>query len=109
MALDSRSLAWAMLAQKALPQRALVSLLRAFPDPAEILAASAAQLARHVSAAVAQAALAPVAADALDLTRRWLDDPAHHLLPGMIRITRVHCSTSATRRRSSSTSAAVNC
>ncbi|HKU84774.1 MAG TPA: DNA-processing protein DprA [Casimicrobiaceae bacterium] len=80
MALDARSLAWATLAHKALPQRALVTLLRAFDDPAVILDASAATLGRHVPAAVAAAALAPVPAAELDATRRWLDDPSHHLL-----------------------------
>ena len=48
MALDSRALAWATLAHKALPQRALVTLLRAFDDPAVIRDASAATLGRHV-------------------------------------------------------------
>ena len=80
MALDSRALAWATLAHKALPQRALVTLLRAFDDPAVILDASAATLGRHVPAAVAAAALAPVPAAELDATRRWLDDPSHHLI-----------------------------
>jgi len=67
MALDSRALAWATLAHKALPQRALVTLLRAFDDPAVILDASAATLGRHVPAAVAAAALAPVPAAELGL------------------------------------------
>ena len=80
MALDSRTLAWATLAHKALPQRALVTLLREFRDPAAILDATPAQLARHVAAPAAAAALAPVAGDALEATRRWLDDPAHHLI-----------------------------
>jgi DNA processing protein len=80
MALDTRSLAWATLARKRLPQRALVTLLRTFSDPAVILAASAAQLARHVPSIVAEAALAPVSAEDLASTQRWLDDPAHHLI-----------------------------
>ena len=80
MALDSRALAWATLAHKALPQRGLVTLLREFRDPAVILSASAATLGRHVPAAVAAAALAPVPAADLDATRRWLDDPSHHLI-----------------------------
>ncbi len=80
MALDSRSLAWATLAHKAVPQRELVALLRAFGDAAAILGASHAQLARLVSSPIADVALAPVAKEALDVTTRWLDDPLHHLL-----------------------------
>ena len=79
MALDSRTLAWATLAHKALPQRALVTLLRQFDDPSAILGASVRELARHVPLPVATAALAP-ADDALDATRRWLDDDSHHLV-----------------------------
>lgn len=80
MALDPRALAWATLAHKALPQRALVTLLRAFEDPAAILGASAASLGRHVPPAVAAAALAPIPPADLEATTRWLDDPAHHLV-----------------------------
>jgi DNA processing protein len=80
MALDSCALAWATLAHKALPQRALVTLLREFHDPAVILGASAATLGRHVPAAIAEAAVAPVPETELDATKRWLDDPTHHLL-----------------------------
>ena len=80
MALDSRSLQWATLAQKALPQRELVTLLREFNDPGEILAASPARLARHVPADVVDAIRSPSNDDALAATRRWLDDPQHHLV-----------------------------
>ena len=80
MALDSRSLAWATLAHKALPQRAVVALLRQFGDPARVLAASRAQLARTVAASVADLTLAPVDAEALASTERWLDHPDHHLI-----------------------------
>jgi DNA processing protein len=80
MALDPRSIAWATLAHKALPQRARVALLRAFGDPAAILAASRAQLTRVVSAAAADAVRAPIAAEELDLTSRWLDDADHQLI-----------------------------
>ena len=80
MALDARSLAWATLAHKALPQRALVTLLREFKDPAAILDASTAQLARHVPAHDAAAAVAPLDGDVLAATSRWLDDPTHHLV-----------------------------
>ena len=80
MALDPRSLAWATLAHKALPQRALVALLRAFGDPAAILGATRAQLSRIVPAAAADLARAPIASEALDLTSRWLDAADHHLI-----------------------------
>ena len=80
MALDSRALAWATLAHKALPQRALVTLLREFRDPTAILDATAASLGRHVPEAVAAAALAPVPAAEIEATKRWLDDPSHHLI-----------------------------
>jgi DNA processing protein len=80
MALDPRSLQWATLAHKALPQRALVTLLRAFDDPGAILAASSAQLARHVPADVVAAIAAPVDDDALTATKRWIDDPQHHVI-----------------------------
>src|SRR6476646_11526814 len=80
MALDSRSLQWATLAHKALPQRALVTLLQAFDDPGAILAAPAAQLARHVPADVVAAVAAPVDDNALTATQRWIDDPQHHVI-----------------------------
>ena len=80
MALDPRSLQWATLAHKVLPQRALVTLLRAFDDPGAILEASAAQLARHVPADVVAAVAAPVDDDALMATKRWIDDPQHHVI-----------------------------
>ena len=74
MALDPRSLQWATLAHKSLPQRALVTLLREFQGPGAILAASPAQLSRHVPANVAAAVLAPVDENALEATARWIDD-----------------------------------
>jgi DNA processing protein len=80
MALDPRSLQWATLAHKSLPQRALVTLLREFNDPGAILAASPARLARHVPADVAAAVAAPVDDDALGPTKRWIDDPQHHVI-----------------------------
>ena len=80
MALDPRSLAWATLAHKSLPQRALVALLRAFGDPATILGATHAQLSRVVASAAADLARAPIPAEALELTSRWLDAPDHHLI-----------------------------
>ena len=80
MAVDSRSLAWAELAHKRVSQRALVALLRAFGDPRAVLDASAAELARVVPAATAAAASTAVPAATLDATRRWLDEPSHHLI-----------------------------
>jgi len=78
--LDSRSLAWATLAHKALPQRALVALLRQLGGPEAVLAASRAQIARTLAPPVVERALAPVAADALEQTTRWLDHPDHHVV-----------------------------
>ena len=80
MPADPRSLAWATLAHKALPQRALVALLRAFEDPQAVLRASRAMLARVAGERVADLARASVDADALAHTSRWLDDAAHHLI-----------------------------
>lgn len=80
MALDSRSLAWATLAHKALPQRAVVALLRQFGGPEAILAASRATLARTVTAELADRALAPIDPEVLAPTSRWLDHPDHHLI-----------------------------
>ena len=80
MAPEQRSLQWATLAHKALPLRELVTLLRAFDGPGAVLGATAAQLARHVPAHVAAAVIAPVDAAALETTRRWIDDPAHHVI-----------------------------
>ena len=80
MPLDSRSLAWATLAHKRLPQRALVVLLAELRDPQAVLDASAAVLARHVPPELAAAVRAPVPTAELDATIRWLDDPAHHLI-----------------------------
>jgi DNA processing protein len=80
VALDSRTLAWATLAHKALPQRALVTLLREFGDPESLLHASHAQLARLVPAAIVERALTSVADDVLQRTSRWLDQRDHHLI-----------------------------
>ena len=80
MPLDSRSLAWATLAHKRLPSRGLVTLLRAFGDPAAVLSATPSQLAAHVPKDVADALRAPAERDALDATSRWLGDDAHSLI-----------------------------
>jgi DNA processing protein len=80
MALDSRSLAWAMLAYKALPQRAVVALLREFGDPEAILGASSAMLGRTVAPALAERVHSPIDPDVLAPISRWLDHPDHHLI-----------------------------
>ena len=72
--------AWATLSLKALPHQALVALLRAFGDPASVLAATRAQLALVVPDVVAARVQAPVPPDALASTREWLADPAHEII-----------------------------
>jgi DNA processing protein len=72
--------AWATLSLKALPHQALVALLRAFGDPASVLAATRAQLALVVPDAVAARVQAPVPPEALASTREWLADPAHEII-----------------------------
>jgi DNA processing protein len=79
VALDSRALAWATLAHKRLPQRALVSLLRHFGDPERVLRASRAELAR-AGAGIADRVLAPSDPGEVERTTRWLDEPAHHVV-----------------------------
>jgi len=78
--LDSRTLAWATLAHKSLPQRAVVALLREFGGPESLLRASRAELARVVAAPVVERALAPVEGDALERTTRWLGADGHELI-----------------------------
>jgi DNA processing protein len=80
MALDPRSLAWARLAGKPLPQRVLVSLLRHFGTPQALLAASRPELARAVSPAAADVVLASEDPGQLERISRWLDDPGHHVV-----------------------------
>jgi len=72
--------AWATLSLKALPHQALVALLRAFGDPASVLAATRAQLSLVVPEAVAARVQAPVPQEALASTREWLADPAHEIV-----------------------------
>src|SRR4029079_11929669 len=78
--LDSRTLAWATLAHKSLPQRAVVALLREFGGPESLPRASRAELARVVAAPVVERALAPVEGDALERTTRWLGADGHELI-----------------------------
>jgi len=80
VALDSRTLAWATLAHKTLPQRAVVALLREFGGPEALLRASRAQLPRVVSAPIVERALAPIEGNTLERTTRWLDGAGHELI-----------------------------
>jgi DNA processing protein len=78
--LDSRSLAWSSLAQKRLPSQALVALLRHFGNPEALLAASRARIAALTTPALADHLGAPLDREVTELTSRWLDDPAHHVV-----------------------------
>jgi DNA processing protein len=78
--LDSRTLAWATLAHKTLPQRAVVALLREFGGPEAALAASRRQLASVVPAGVVDRTLAPVERESFQHTCAWLDHADHHLI-----------------------------
>lgn len=80
MPIDARVDAWAVLAHKALPQRALFELLRAFGDPIAILGASRSALQARVTNAVIDRLMTPVAVDRLDATRAWLAAPDHNLI-----------------------------
>ena len=80
MSIDRRVDAWGTLAQKALPQRALVALLRAFGDPISVLAATRAQLRSIVSESETDRVLAPLAAERSKATRAWLETAGHELI-----------------------------
>jgi DNA processing protein len=80
VSVDSRALAWATLAHKRLPSAAQVALLREFGNPDAVLAAPRARVACLTSQAVADVVAAPLAADVLEPTARWLDDPAHQVV-----------------------------
>ena len=80
MSIDAGVDAWATLAQKALPHRTIVELLRAFGDPIAVLRASRTQLKSVVPEAAVDRLLAPVAVDRLAATRAWLEAPAHNLI-----------------------------
>ncbi len=79
-AAQERALAWATLAQKNLPGRTLALLLRALPDPADVLAASHATLARIVPGPAVARITAPLDAERDALTRAWLADPTHEVI-----------------------------
>ena len=72
--------AWATLSLKALPHQALVALLRAFGDPASVLAATRAQLGAVVPDAIAARVQQPVAPESLAATHEWLADPTHEII-----------------------------
>ena len=80
MSIDARVDAWATLAEKGLPQRALVPLLRAFGDPIAVLRASRAQVQSIVPRAAVERLFAPAAADRISATRAWLEAPGHGLI-----------------------------
>ncbi len=76
----STSEAWATLSLKALPQAALVALLRAFGGPAAILSGTHAQLAAEVPDTIVARVLEPVAQEVLERTRAWLAEAGHELI-----------------------------
>ena len=80
MPIDARIDAWATLALKPLPTRAMVEVLRAFGGPAQTLAASRAALAAKLPPALVERILAPVSADVQAAARAWLGDPRHQLI-----------------------------
>ncbi|MGE5088566.1 MAG: DNA-protecting protein DprA, partial [Candidatus Levyibacteriota bacterium] len=80
MPADSHTLAWAGLAARTLPQRALVALLRSFGGPEAVLSASRAQLSRTVAPAIVDRVLAPAPGADLESVAHWLEDPAHSLI-----------------------------
>lgn len=72
--------AWATLSLKALPHTALVALLRAFGNPAAVLAATRAQLGAVVPDTIAARVQHPIDPEALAMTRAWLANPAHEII-----------------------------
>src|SRR5207253_287176 len=80
MSVDARVDAWATLALKALPHRAVFELLRALGDPVAVLNASRAQLQSIVPKATVDRLLNPVPSDRQTATRAWLEAPDHELI-----------------------------
>src|SRR3989441_1041330 len=80
MPLDARSDAWAALALKGLPQRDLVTLLRALGDPDSVMRASRSTLKALLPAAAVDRTLAAPRDGRLAATRAWLDAPDHELI-----------------------------
>lgn len=75
----ARALAWAALADAALPAPVAVALLGAFRSPEAVLAAPRARLAAIAGAAVAER-IAARDAGREAAARAWLEDPAHRLV-----------------------------
>ena len=80
MPLDARSDAWAALALKGLPQRDLVTLLRALGDPDSVMRASRSTLKALLPPAAVDRTLAAPHDGRLAATRAWLDAPDHELI-----------------------------
>ena len=75
-----RALAWAALNRTGLFAAALAPLLRAFPDPQALLAASRAELLRHAPEAAVRRLRAADDPATQALTAAWLEDPAHEIV-----------------------------
>ncbi|HYT96333.1 MAG TPA: hypothetical protein VEO36_03350, partial [Casimicrobiaceae bacterium] len=73
MPVDARVDAWATLALKALPYRALFELLRALGDPVAVLNASRARLQSIVPKATVDRLLSPIDSERHAATRAWLE------------------------------------
>ena len=80
MSVDARVDAWATLALKALPHRALFELLRALGDPVAVVKASRAQLQSIVPKATVDRLLSPVPSERFAATRTWLEAADHDLI-----------------------------
>ncbi|HVO90202.1 MAG TPA: DNA-processing protein DprA [Casimicrobiaceae bacterium] len=80
MAPDSRTLAWAVLAHKHLPQRAVFELLQAFADPRAVLEAPRTQLARVVAGPIVDRIVAPCDDKAMKSMTDWLGVDGNRLL-----------------------------
>src|SRR5437762_11841490 len=80
MPIDARVDAWATLALKALPYRALFELLRALGGAVAVLHASRAQLQSIVPKAAVDRLLNPIDSERYAATRAWLDAPEHELI-----------------------------
>lgn len=80
MPIDPRLQAWATLAQKALPQRALVALLQTFGDPQAVLAANRKSLAAVVPQAAVDKVLANTDPARAEKCAAWLEVPGHEVI-----------------------------
>jgi DNA processing protein len=75
-----RALAWAVLAHAGLPGRVLVALLREWPDPRAVLAATRRDLMRVATPAVADRLERTAQSGVQARIAVWLDDPAHQVV-----------------------------